>query len=207
MTQSTTAIVKQSSKQNQEWLDKMPQLENDEKRMLALMDQCYNAFLAGSETIRELAVKQDIPYDVIHAWAKSGKWVERRELFRQELLVNVEMEYAEFVRRERVGTAQEIVDSVRPLIKDIAEGIASAAQQENTVAVRRLAEALKHVSDIVSKAVGLDAPMPQSDRPADAKNAAPEGGKQPFFNINVGPPAVVRPAEAKPVEVIDVQPG
>jgi hypothetical protein len=198
MTQSTTAIVKQSSRQNQEWLDKMPQLENDEKRMLAIMDQCYNAFLAGSDTIRELAVKQDIPYDVIHAWAKGGKWVERRELFRQELLVNVEMEYAEFVRRERVGTAQEIVDSVRPLIRDIAEGLASAVQQDNTVGVRRLAEALKHVSDIVSKAVGLDAALPQSDRPAVAKNVTEEGGKQPFFNINTQGPVSITPAKEEP---------
>jgi hypothetical protein len=205
MTQSTTAIVKQSSKQNQEWLDKMPQLENDEKRMLAIMDQCYNAFLAGSETIRELAVKQDIPYDVIHSWAKGGKWVERRELFRQELLVNVEMEYAEFVRRERVATAQEVVESVRPLIKDIAEGIASAVQQDNTVAVRRLAESLKHVSDIVSKAVGLDAPLPQSDRPAVAKNAIEEGGKQPFFNINTQGPVSITPGTApEERKVIDV---
>lgn len=201
---STSSLVRKASNTTQAWLDKMPQLENDERRLLALIDQCYNSFLSGSRDLRALAVEFGVPHDVLNEWSRRGKWLQRRDDFRQELLVNVEMAYAEFVKQERVNTAKEIVDNVRPLIGDIASGLSAATQNNDTTAVRRLAEALKHVSDIVSKAAGLDAPMPQSDRPVTAKAEAQENVKPPFFNITAKGPVTISSDKQPEEKTIDV---
>lgn len=212
-----TALTRKSSKVHDEWLARLPALNNDEAKLLALMAECYNTFLAGAKGTRELSVEFNIPLDLLNDWARRGKWLQRRDDLRQELLVSVEIEYADFVRRERVGTAEEIVRSVRPLITTIAVAIERALtpdadgfidENKATVSARRLAESLKHISDVVSKAVGLDAPMPQSDRVAmvPGKQDSGQQAKPAFFNINTSGPVSIGPggAPAEEKAAIDV---
>jgi len=196
-------LVKRMEQKYQDWLDRLPHLENDEARLLDLISKCYSSFLAGSADLKQLAVDFNLPVDIVAHWAREGKWLSRREDFRQELLVNVEMDYAEFVRRERVKTAEEIISKLQPKIGNIAEAIDTALSLGEYTNVRRLAESLKHVSDIVTKAVGLDAPLPQSERTNQARLMAADQTKQPFFNINTRGPVQI--TQAKEEKIVDVE--
>lgn len=204
---TSKALVTKVSKKHEEWLEKMPQLENNEAKLLALVEKCYSSFLSSTASVRDLAVEYNVPIEVMAAWAREGRWLRRREEFRQELLVNVEMDYADFVRKNRVKTAEEIVGNLGPKIGQIGEAISTALDLGEYTNVRRLAESLKHVSDIVSKAVGLDAPMPSSERTLVQKTAEEINAKQPFFNINTRGPVQIsqgKPEEEREEKVIDI---
>jgi hypothetical protein len=203
---SSNALATRVSKKHEQWLEKLPQLEGNEARLLELIERCYSTFLAGTAGVRDLALEYNIPVEVIATWAREGKWLRRRDDFRQELLVSTEMDYAEFIRKNRVKTAEEIVAKLQPKIGEISDAIATALSLGEYTNVRRLAESLKHVSDIVTKTVGLDAPIPVSDRPAMQKGSDDSGVKQPFFNINTRGPVQITPArEEQEEKVIDVE--
>lgn len=199
---TSVSLANKVSKKHEQWLEKMPQLENSEAKLLELIERCYSVFLAGTATVRDLALEFNVPLEIISAWAREGKWLRRRDDFRQELLVNLEMEYAQFIRENRVKTAQDIVEKLQPKIGQIGDAISTALDLGEYTNVRRLAESLKHVSDIVTKTVGLDSPIPTSDRPALQKSADDTGAKQPFFNINTrGPVQITPPSEEKIIDV------
>lgn len=204
---SSNSLMQKTSKKHEKWLERLPQLEGNEAKLLTLVEKCYSAFLAGTASIKDLAVEFNVPVDVMSSWAREGKWLRRREDFRQELLVNVEMEYADFVRQKRVRTAEDIVENLGPRIGQIGEAIGTALELGEYTNVRRLAESLKHVSDIVTRTVGLDAPLPTSDRPNIQKMEDESGGKPAFFSLNHrGPLNIVTPKEEeKKAEVIDVE--
>jgi len=196
-------LVRKSSaitaQQSQDWLIQMPQLADDETKMLELMRQAYNAYLSTDASLRDVAVKFNIPIAVLHDWDKMGKWSDRRMAFRNELLLDAERSYLAFVKDNRTATAQEIVTEVRPLISKMALHMSAmmdsgddplAKYEIDTVGLRRMAEALKYVSDIVSKAVGLDSPLPQMAKTETEKTEA-TSGKMPFLNMNVRGPVTI----------------
>lgn len=205
----SAALTQKVANRHADWLERLPHLENDEARLLQLIEKCYTSFLSGNGTAKDVAVEYNIPVDLVSTWARQGKWMRRREEFRQELLVNVEMDYAEFVRKNRVRIAEEIVAGVGPRISQISDAIQSALDSEEYKYVRSLSESLKHVSELVTKAVALDGNLPSSDRPNIQQLGDEPGAKPAFFNINTQGPVQISPnqGEPKPEEkVIDVNP-
>lgn len=183
--------------QSADWLLQLPQLNGDEQKMIELQRQCYNAFLAKEVSLRDVAVQFSVPMAVLSDWAKLGKWSDRRLALRNDLLVQVEQEYLEFVKSNRVQTASGILESVNPLVEKIAKAMGETLDAGpgpvNTIDLRRFAEALKSVSDIVQQAVALSGALPVPVKPEQEKSVGDgPGGKPAFFRMDVNGPVNIR---------------
>jgi hypothetical protein len=204
---NSKALTQKSAKRYDAWFERMPQLERTEAKLLSLIEKCYSTFLSGTSSVQEIATEFNIPVDILATWSREGKWMKRREEFRQELLVNVEMDYANFVKRNRVKVAEEIVREVKPRLGQLSQAIGAALDSGDYKYVRSLSESLKHVSDLVTKTVGLDAPLPTSDRP-NIQQVEGEAIKPAFFSINAKGPVQISSNEStkeKEQPVIDAE--
>lgn len=185
-------LIRQSEDTVRAHLARLPALGNDEKRLMKLIGEVYQDFIGTDQALRDLAIKHAVPADMVLSWARAGKWVERRETFRNELMVNLELDYAKFVKDNRTATANQILEALGPKLNVLADALGEAAEAHDSVGVRRYAEATKAIADVVTKIVGLDMSLTPASF-AKEEQAGAAGGKPPWV-INAAGPVSIAPA-------------
>lgn len=173
-------------------LERLPALQGDERKLMTLVSDLYQDFLASGKNLRDLALEYHVPVDIVLSWAKEGRWVERRDIFRNELMVDLEIDYAKFIKDNRTKAAQSILDAIGPRLTSLADGLDAAIRENKSTDVRRYAEAAKAMADIVTKITGLDTPL----QPMTVKTEVVEdkGGGKPAWVINATGPISIDPA-------------
>ena len=178
----------------QMWVQRIPEAK-DEKGLLGIMSNAYNEFLMSNLSAVEIAAKLKLPHDIVMDWSRFGKWEARRRNLVAELVTIVEQDHLKFIRDNRIKTANKLVTDLTPLAAKLKESIEAAIAANDSMAVRRYAEAMTAVLNPLMQVAGLNSPLTTSATLGKDGAGRDEGaGEKPQWNINAsGPVTIVAP--------------
>ena len=161
----------------------------------------YDMYMNSDKDMTDIAVELGIKRDVIAEWAKRGGWQMRKAQMVEELLRAADDRIKLFLVENRLPTLRRHLSAGKKLevaIELAIDEIMARAEQEgrplDTLALKRLAEALASVTNVTARAVATADILQQ----ASAQGGA---GRQPLVMIGVMPQA---PAQAGQGPVIEV---
>jgi hypothetical protein len=198
-TPEVTALVKEQSVERA-----IAEMSNN----LQVKLQAYQLFLNTDQTPEEIGLSLSLPGFLVKHWAAVEEWGRRKGVWLGQEYKRKEAELQSLRAEHAIPTAQRQLKAARLVEEEITEVVESLkkeredrAQEERglprnyDMTLNRLSQALKNVSDISARIVGLDT-QPRLSESDAAKTIIMIGGK---------PAQGVRFSEEKKGKVIDIE--
>lgn len=170
--------------------------------------QAYQLFLSTDKTLEEIGLSLALPTFLVKHWVSTEEWGKKKanwlaqEFKRKEVeLQSLRSEHAIPTARRHLETAQLMEEEIKEIIESMKQDRVNRQDDGRGIpknydmAINRLSQALKNVTDISSRIVGLDN-NPKLSEAETAKTIIMIGGKPAQGN---------RFSEEKQAQVIDIK--
>lgn len=127
-----------------------------------LIGKIYEEFLLQGRTIKELALRHNVPIRELIKLAEKHSWIQRRGQLEMEELTRAEGEYRKFIVENKLPAAKAQYEASKAIISKLTEmiDIIQTSAQGADMKLKRISEALKAAADVGARTVGMtDTPI------------------------------------------------
>lgn len=206
MTEKAAAATRQSPMVI--YKEKCPEFMGTMEEFMTTVGKMSEKYIQNAKTVQELCEEfPSIPARVIRHMIRSMKWDSVREENMRQVYYATALQNLEYIRANQHRVANEITAAYLPKLNTLAPMLQEAINSGDSVAVRRITESIKHLSDVVTGAVTAGSALPGAPDWLSKGNDGGEGQKTWLQLIAKGPVNVNAAPRDPAAEAIDVSEG